>query len=485
MFMLPRRSPIFPLLLLAIGVPSVSMAVEWRGSVDASEVYTDNLQLVSGGLKEDAWVTRVKPSVGATIKAKRLELDLDYGLEGLLYANDSDRNGVFSNLSTYAVLGLIGDELWLRGAALIDQVNVSPSKALTSSNINITGNRSDATTWNVGPQWRRSLFNKSELDAYFTAGRVSYDEPAAQDVKTLVGQATIRSSSTGPGDVGYEIKYEFNKLDYEISGDVKVQSLYLQLSYQINETFRLTGLVGADSDFTDPNDSSLSQSRWETGFSRVLGRNEFAFSFGRRFWGNTYFFEWNRRQGDHAQLRMAYSETPSTTDIVALQKVPSGEQDDAFDLPDSGLDRPGTARRFIRKRGDAGVDMAFHKTSFYVGAFWETRDNITLQTDPFSVPDEDAYGVSASLSRELGHKTVFHMSVSHTTRELIVNDPLSSNGITIDNDTLLQGSAGIDYDLGLHTFVSLGARYNDRKGAETGFGNYREFSAQLGLTREF
>jgi len=471
-------------MLSMVVVPSVSLAAEWRGSVDAVQIYTDNLTLAPGGFEEDAWVTRIEPSIGVTINAARLELDLDYSLEGLFYANNSDRNGLFSRASTYAVLGLIGDELWLRGSGLIDQVNLNPVSPLTNSNINITGNRSDVAIWSIGPQWQRSLFGRSELDAYFTAGTVNYNEPGAQDAKTLLGQASIRSSSAKPGDIGYELKYEFSQLDYQISGDVEVQSLFLQLAYRVNETFELTGMVGLDSDFANLENSSLTESRWEVGLTRKLGKNDFAFSFGERFWGPTYYFEWNRQQGENAHLRIAYNETPSTANIVALQKVPTGEGD-GFDSPDSGLNRPGSARRFIRKRGDAGIDWSFIYTSFYIGLFWEQRDNIRAATDVASVPDEDAYGVTASISRELGHKTVFSAAVSQTTRELVIDQSQQTGEFMLDTDNLLQGSADINYELGTRTFAFLVVSYNDRKGTTVGLGNYSEFSVQLGLTRDF
>ena len=472
-------------LFLAVGAPSVSIAVEWRGAVDAAQIYTDNLTLAPDGFKEDAWVTRIEPSIGVSIDAERLELDFDYALETLIYADDSDRNGVFSNLSTYGIFNLINDELWLRGSGAIDQVNVDPAKRLTHSNINVTGNRSDSAIWNIGPVWQRPLFSKAELDASFMAGRVSYDKAEAQDVKTLAGQAAIRRATTNPGDVGYELMYEFSKLDYDISGDVEVQSLYLQLGYQVNEAFQLNGLIGIDSDFRDLDDSSLSESRWEVGFSRAIGKNEFTLSVGERFWGSTYFFEWNRQQSDNFHMRVAYNETPSTADIVALNQVPTGDEDTGFDSPDSDLNRPGTARRFIRKRGDAGVDWTYPKTTFYLGLCWEQRDNFEAATDTTPVPDEDSFGATASFSWDLGYKTMFSMSLTSTQREIVVDSPLPGGGITLEDDTLLQGTAGFDYEWGQRTFLFLEARYNDRTGATTGVGNYKEFSAELGLTREF
>lgn len=476
---------------LTVSLPSIGSAVEWRGSVNVAEIYTDNLTLASGldstpeNKEVDAWVTRVQPSIGVSVDAERVELDLDYSLEGLFYSGDSKRNILRNQLASYGVLRVIGDELWLRGSGLVDQVNVSPENPLTTSNVNATGNRSDVAIWTIGPQWQRPLFGKSELDASFSAGRVNYDEPEAEDSKTLAGRAVIRSRATVPGEFSYELAYDYNKLDYDNSADVEVQSLYGQLGYQVNEAFQLTGLVGLDSDFSKLDDSSLSERRWEAGFTRKIGKNDFTFSFGKRYWGETVFLEWIRRQTENRRFRASYNEAPSAADLLALQGLPVGEVDD-FDSPDSGLDRRGRTRRFIRKRADIGFDWGFHRTSFYVGVYWEQRDNIDTDPTQSQFPDEDSWGASANFSRELGYKTVFTMSVSHSNRELIL-DPTMGGGFIIEDDTLLQGSAALSYELGAQTILTFETRYNDRggAGATSESNNFEEFAAELGVSRSF
>ena len=186
--------------------PLTGSALDIEPSITVGEIYTSNVNLTSDNVEP----LRVQGRLGDQgraarsdwLRGSRLDLDIDYTLEALLYAKDSDRNDVYNQLSAAGLLDLIGEDLQLRADGSISQVNISPDEPVTNSNINTTGNRANATIWSIGPEWQHRMFSNSEVDGHLSVGHVDYNEPSNQDTNTTQLQNVTTTSGRIVGAYG-------------------------------------------------------------------------------------------------------------------------------------------------------------------------------------------------------------------------------------------------------------------------------------------
>ncbi len=473
-------------LLLLLAQPA--MAVDLGAYLILGEAYTDNIALAPKAAEEEDFITRVTPGITLHQDGKRLDYDIDYYLETLWYARDSDRNGVYSNLASNGLLDVIGEQLRLQGQAAISQVNVTPEKPVSDSNIFVTDNRSDATIWSVGPILRRPLLGQSEIDAYYLYGQVTYDDTTIQDAQRQNARVVVRQQEEAVAQLDYELVWNFEQIDYdETPQKVELQELYLQLGYRLLPELRLTVLGGLDSDFRDPSDSSLSEARWEVGFDLELADNVVSAGVGERFFGTSYRAAWTR-EVENRRFRLSYSELPTTTDLLSFRQIPSGDPDADPLAPDAVIDRPGTVARFIRRRFDATFEWIGFKSSFQIQALWDEREDVT-PGDPArpgsQTPDETSYGVGIEYRYSLGQRTTLTSNALWREREYAVADDIAGLTFRVEDDRLIRLFARLDYELGQRTSAGFQLRFDRREGTSEGLQDYDQFLVLLDLVRKF
>ncbi len=474
--------------------PLTGAAVEIEPSVELAEVYSSNVDLAPDGTEQSDWGTGVIPSVTVTYKGPGLELDLDYAMEAWFYADDSDRNAVYNQLGSSALLDLVGKDLQLDAGVLVDQVNVDPERPQTNSNFYTTSNRSDYIGWYAGPRWRRNVLGSSEIDGVATAGRIDFDDDSIQDIDVISGRFSVHTDPKVERTLSYSLDYEYDRLDYDLSGEALVQTAYLRLAYNVNDALRVFGLAGFDNEIADAADTSFSEARWEVGVDTAMGAHSLQASIGHRYFGTTYSLSWDLVL-PAASYRVSYSEQPSTSDLVTIREISTGgTQEDQSPPPDSELGRPGDPTRFVYKRGDAVGTWTWPRSELSFGLFWEKRDDqVRLVADSSSgtsVNDEESYGAEVEFRWELGARSIASLGASWIDRQYNdFMDPSCDPGSVVtcnvlspdDDQTAL--SAGIDYRIGIRTSVSLAVGYQERDGGPGD--SYDEYSAAVRLERTF
>ncbi len=467
---------------------SVAMAAEFHAYAVLGQAFTDNVTLAPKGSEESEWITRIKPGIQLDHDGQGLDYNIDYSLEGLLYTNDSDRNGAYSNLASNALLNIAGEQLKLRAQGAITQVNVAPDRPVTDSNIFATENRTDANIWSVGPELKRPFIGQSEINAHYLYGEVIYDDPNVRDATRQTARAVLKQSDQSVSPLSYELVWDFDQIDYQNTrNDIEVQELYLQVGYRVLPALRLTATGGLDSNFEDPTNSSLSEPRWEAGFDSEFGDNLFSAGIGGRFFGTTYRVSWTRIF-DNRQFKLAYNEQPATTDFIAFRQIPTGNPDDEPVPPPSGIERPGSVSRFIRRRGDATFDWTGFKSSLQIIAVWENREDVTPLPagSGFTLnPDEKSWGASMEYRYLLGNKTTMSANAAWRKREYAVVDPGSGSFIRLENDTIVRVLGRIDYVVGQRTNIGFQLRLDRRDGTTDGLQDYSQFLALVDLSRTF
>jgi uncharacterized protein (PEP-CTERM system associated) len=123
-----------PLLLLVCLFSTAVSAGDWKftPSLVLSERYSDNVNLGTSGREESDWITEISPRISLQRSGARIKANVDYSLQGLLYANDSDRNTLRHHLNGQSSSELVEEWLFLDAGARISHelVNLTSNGGL-------------------------------------------------------------------------------------------------------------------------------------------------------------------------------------------------------------------------------------------------------------------------------------------------------------------------------------------------------------------
>lgn len=479
------RCIVISIALVLFGAYTSSVgAYELDGFISLAEIYTSNVDLAPDGMESEEWVTAVVPRIGFQQITERYELDLDYTLEAYFYSRESSRNQIYNQADGLGFLNLLGEQLRLRGEGQFTQVNLDPDRPSSRSNLNTTGNRSDALRFEGGPEIEFTVLGGLDLAGYYYAGVVDYDDPETQDVDTQEGRISLGSFNQEAASFGYQLVYRIQNYEYELSDEVERQEAFAEAGYYLNPDLRLTGLVGKESDLADSADPSLDETRWEVGLQASLGDDRVDVSVGDRYFGTTYKFRWTRTLPDRA-YRLSYGEFPGTTESLRLGERPRNVGEETLEFPVSDIERPGTSDRNIRKRADGSARWINEKSDFTLQGYWEDREaiieNATLG-QPVEAGEDTSFGASARIRWLPGLRTTVALTGSWRRREF---EEETSPGLPVvkGDDDLYRVEFNVDFELGQRTTASAGAYYQTRTaGAGTTF-EYDEFQAAIRITR--
>lgn len=466
-------------------------SAETELSIGLSEIYSSNIFLFPDDDAISDFVTRINPSIMFSEEGRAIDFSASYNYEYLFYADNSDFNQDYHQLESNLLARLIGDELTASGEVIYSQLNVDPLQPITDSNVNVTGNRSNGMYWNAGLNWRRKLPLNSEIDAAYLYGGIDYEDEGLQEVDTQTVSVTIASDSTVASRLTYALDYNYWFYDYETSGDIRDQNLSLTLRQEVSYGFDLLGLVGLDSDFTDPQDSTMSEGRWEVGFETSSNKGQLLAMFGHRYFGNVLRLKAGRAVTDW-YVSASYVEEPGTAESVFLREgaaevpiEPDGGV--AEPLPPTGIDQPGSALRFFRKRADGGLSWQGYKSLLSFSVWWDKRENLPTDDPTVVTPpgDDESLGSLLNYEWEVGARSTASFAGSWFKRKFSEPDPDDPAQQEVFNTIdYFRLSAGLSYQLGLKTSLGTTAGFIKSSG-DVSEDNYKEFQVSIELLRTF
>lgn len=167
-----RRSAI---LLAVLATPAMAMAGEWTITprVEAMQMATDNLFLTDKD-RESELVTGITPGITVKAKGRRFNWDLDYAVENLVYASNSEYNATNQQLRTLGKVTLLDDYLYLDAGADAGQRLSAFNNQRGIDNVNVVGDRIDYQTYHWSPSLRHDFGGWVRTD-------VRYREQTYQD----------------------------------------------------------------------------------------------------------------------------------------------------------------------------------------------------------------------------------------------------------------------------------------------------------------
>jgi uncharacterized protein (PEP-CTERM system associated) len=218
----------------------LTWAGEWRitPSLSLSERYSDNIGLDTSGASESSFVTEVTPSLRAVRQGGRLKVNLDYGLQSLLYSGGNDRSNINHRLNGSLNAELSDNFLFLDANARMSQQYRTLTGGLGVDNINGTNNLATVGSYSVSPYIRTRLGSYANLDLRLTHDNVLFESSGASDSSS---NGLNFALSSGPQflPLSWGTSYSLNKIINKTGADSDSENAAINARYQISRKFGL------------------------------------------------------------------------------------------------------------------------------------------------------------------------------------------------------------------------------------------------------
>lgn len=460
-------------LLLAGAAPLAHADVDWEASILTAVGYVDNIELAPPGQPRSSdFATQVTPRLVLVQSNQRVSTVVDYTLRNYFFAEDSE----FDNSSQQATANfdwmVVRDWLQIDADGGLFQQMVDPTGPLNSENVFVTRNEADTLTANVTPRLLHR-FSNAELEARFTYGIVRYDEgPDGNEVDALLDEsnnrlAFARLQTPDPdAPIYWGLEYESDSVDYELALPYRYERAQAGLGYLVGSGLRLVGEGGLESDLaTDPTVGGFDETFWRAGIRwEINSRNSVVAMFGRRFFGDTYEFRWNRR-ARLLELEMRYVEEP-TTESRRTTLRPQNDPALPPPPPDIGIPRL-TPEAFVSRQYYARAALTGRLTEIALTASSERREY--LQT----AGEDRVVGIDLRLTRRLSALTDLEL----------IYDTLLTEYRDETESTYNRVALALNRRVGPTIDASVDLAYFDRWG--DGPADYRGWFVNLQLTKRF
>ena len=223
------------LLLLTGLCGSFTTFAEGRGwllqpRLTLGEIYTDNVNHDSQASAEQDFVTQIQPGVTLIRNGGRLKLNLDYQLQGLVYARGTNDDDVYQRLFGTLDAEAVPDWLYLDADASIGQTIIDATQGLSTTNIVGKRNRTEIRTFSVAPYLKRDF---GPIRAYARAEKrlVRYQRGASDSDITLY---TLHVGDTGGSSLSsWSLDYRDDEYDRETAQDLRFRSLEGRFRYRL------------------------------------------------------------------------------------------------------------------------------------------------------------------------------------------------------------------------------------------------------------
>lgn len=395
-------------------------AAEWRLTprLGLKETYTDNVRLAPRGLEQSDWITEISPGVSVAANGARLQMSADYALNYRAYANNSDANGHNHSLRSNALFNAWDRRFFLQAAASVAQQNISTLGALTSSDANLTGNRTEVRQFSLSPYLVGRLGTFANWQGRFSWNRSESDGVASALNSETRGLQLSLSSGQQFSDLGWSLAYSQQQVDSSGGQFARrdQESMTATVRYRVWPTLSALGTFGRD-------DNSFGNARGSTGGDfYTLGlewapstRTKLRGELGERYFGNTASFNAEHRTR-LSTWQLSYSEqiianprpltVPASVDTaVAIDRLFLAQVPDPIErqqlvqayIVQNGLpaslttavdfltNQVSLSKRLQGTFGLRGIRSTFLLSVFRDNRESQTTDQPVLVTDPFAL----------------------------------------------------------------------------------------------------
>jgi len=169
--------------MLAVTCSGPAQAGEWNilPSIQLSEIYTDNVRQAPADKAKSDLITEVAPAVSVHGKGRRLTLEGNYRVQGLLYTNESSLDHIYQQLSGKAKSELVRNYLFLDADANIGQQPLNPATSFARGSLAGTGTQANVYRYSVSPYFRHDFGGAATALARYTYYATRYSQGLASN----------------------------------------------------------------------------------------------------------------------------------------------------------------------------------------------------------------------------------------------------------------------------------------------------------------
>ena len=394
-------------------------------SLTLGETYTDNVFLSAEGSRQSDWVTQIVPGISVRGNGPRLRLDAFYAPEIVHHAQTEGQNRTFHRGNAVGTLELADKLLFVEAGGGVGQYAVSLQGPLSTSNVNITGNRATTTTAYVSPYLLRNIGSAARAEARLTYSGWHSDAPKPAPLPDNTAQRVYFRLTNGPAYrvFTWDTLYSRESIEYETGQQTTSEQLTASAQGRITGAVRLLGLVGYER--YDTGVEPLAKPRWSTGLEWTpTPRTRVELTGGRRLDDPTYGFQfshrtrlttWNLTYAEDVTTARrqffvpATQSTTSTLDQMLLYQHPDPVERQK--VVQDFIARTGLApslgapvnffsdQLFLQKRWLASAGLQGTRNTVVATAFWEERTDLARST----VSPVDDFAVSQSIRTSGGN----------------------------------------------------------------------------------
>ncbi len=141
-------------------------AISWtlNKTLQAQEIYSDNIALAPSGRQQGAFVEAINPGISITGQSPYSTMNLNYRMQNLYNAGGNNSLNIYNQLQSSSYSTFIPNELFLNSTTSISQQNINNNQ-IGASNINNSSNSSNIYSFGIAPTWTPHISNYA--DGYF------------------------------------------------------------------------------------------------------------------------------------------------------------------------------------------------------------------------------------------------------------------------------------------------------------------------------
>ncbi len=262
------------ILLMVCLTSTVAWGGDWKitPGVALSERYSDNVNLDAAGLEQADWITEITPRIAVARNGARLKVNADYGLQGLLYAKDSDRNDVRHNLNGRANAELVEDWFFLDATARVSQQLIDLADAGGLGDAVGIGNTNTVGAYSLAPYIKHRFGSAVTVEARLAHEGVFISDSPVSDTES--NRYTL-SVVSGSRFIPFTWAANYNRTDTNNSNAVDSGSELFSANarYQLRRSFGLLAQASMEkNDFTGANANVRDYSSYGLGVFYTPGR---------------------------------------------------------------------------------------------------------------------------------------------------------------------------------------------------------------------
>ncbi len=146
--------------LIVVFFSQQSHAISWtvNRSLQAQEIYSDNIALAPSGSQKSAFVEAINPGVMLTGQSALSTMSLNYRMQNLYNSGGDNSLNIYNQLQSSSRNTFIPNTLFLNSTSSISQQNINNNQ-IGTSNLNGSNNSSNVYTFGIAPVWTPHISN--------------------------------------------------------------------------------------------------------------------------------------------------------------------------------------------------------------------------------------------------------------------------------------------------------------------------------------